>query len=135
MAITSILFSVVARDALELVAAAASSLLTAPFLVVDLSFLVGERGEDRARRLGAARHRASAIYTLMSTWKRGRCELHAHPERTALPLDLFLTEHRAQPALRVPGTAVFMTSTPTACRWCCCTTSSTTRCCTRRSCC
>ena len=48
---------------------------------------------------------------------------------------LFLDDVDATKPHRVPGTAVFMTSNPTARRPCCCTTSSTTRCCTSRSCC
>ena len=35
----------------------------------------------------------------MSTWKRGRMQLGAIQDAGALPLDLFLGGHRAQPAV------------------------------------
>ena len=107
MAITSLLFAVVARSrwhwSLWHVA-----LLTAAFLALDLSFLVAnvvkiEHGGWVPLVMGVA------VYTLMSTWKKGRAELYTlHAART-LPIDLFLQSLERTPVPRVPGTAVFMT--------------------------
>jgi KUP system potassium uptake protein len=53
---------------------------------------------------------AGLIYTVMSTWKKGR-ELVVDRLRAAeTPLDVFSREFTAHPPMRVPGTAVFMTA-------------------------
>ncbi len=52
---------------------------------------------------------AAVVFTLLSTWKKGR-EILAHQMSAAgLPLDLFLAEIARKNPHRVPGTAVFMT--------------------------
>jgi KUP system potassium uptake protein len=53
---------------------------------------------------------AIVVYTLMSTWKRGRAELYTIHTARALPMDLFLQSLERSAPPRVPGTAVFMTS-------------------------
>lgn len=53
-----------------------------------------------------------AIFTLMTTWKRGRAILRERLQDIALPMDLFLEDVGSHPRPRVPGTAVFMTSEP-----------------------
>ncbi|MFZ1326633.1 MAG: potassium transporter Kup [Candidatus Contendobacter sp.] len=55
---------------------------------------------------------AGAIFTLMITWKDGRKLLNRRLQENAMPLDLFLQSLNAGSTLRVPGTAVFLTSTP-----------------------
>ena len=50
------------------------------------------------------------IATLMVTWKRGRELLQGLMRQSSMPLDLLLTEIEGRPPIRVPGTAVFMTS-------------------------
>lgn len=61
---------------------------------------------------------AAAVYTLMSTWKRGRELLFRRLRERAIPLDILLADIAADPPIHVPGTAVFMTpnerSTPHA---------------------
>jgi KUP system potassium uptake protein len=110
MAITSVLFSVVARSRwnwpLPRVIA-----LTAAFLLMDLSFFSAnvikvEHGGWVPLML------AVGIYTLMSTWKRGRLQLGQIQDGSAMPIDTFLTSISRNPPVRVKGTAVFMTSTP-----------------------
>lgn len=55
---------------------------------------------------------AILIFTLMTTWKRGRRILMKRMRQQSQPIDEFLAEvHRLSP-VRVPGTAVFMTSDP-----------------------
>ncbi len=108
MAITSLLFAVVARARWNW-SLWHVGLLTAGFLTMDLAFLFAnvvkiEHGGWVPIVM------AIAVYTLMSTWKRGRADLHQlHAART-LPLDTFLHSLERSPPLRVPGTAVFMTS-------------------------
>jgi KUP system potassium uptake protein len=50
------------------------------------------------------------IYTLMSTWKRGRELLAEKLRASSLPLPLFLEDVKQNPPLRVRGTAVFLHS-------------------------
>jgi len=110
MAITSMMFGVVARSRwnwpLPRVIA-----LTALFLIIDLSFFLAnvikvEHGGWVPLML------AIGIYTLMSTWKRGRQQLGQIQDGNAMPLDTFLTSISRNPPARVKGTAVFMTSSP-----------------------
>jgi len=53
-----------------------------------------------------------AIFTLMTTWKRGRNILNEKLRSDAIDLRSFLESVFAQPPLRVPGTAVFLTAEP-----------------------
>jgi KUP system potassium uptake protein len=55
---------------------------------------------------------AAIVYTLMTTWKRGRTILSNILRRSSLPLDLFLRDVANRKPVRVPGTAIFMTSDP-----------------------
>ncbi len=52
------------------------------------------------------------VFTLLTTWKRGRILLMQRLSEDAMPLDLFIPSIEAAPPARVPGTAVFLTSTP-----------------------
>jgi KUP system potassium uptake protein len=52
------------------------------------------------------------IFTLMMTWKRGRAILNEKLRSDAIDLRSFLESVFAQPPLRVPGTAVFLTGEP-----------------------
>ena len=51
------------------------------------------------------------VFTIMTTWQRGRAELAAKFKEGTLPEELFLEDIKANPPTRVRGTAVFMTST------------------------
>jgi KUP system potassium uptake protein len=53
---------------------------------------------------------AIVLFTLMTTWKRGREILRERITDIALPLDTFLEDIGRKNVHRVPGTAVFMTS-------------------------
>ncbi|WP_454255850.1 potassium transporter Kup [Pseudomonas sp. Marseille-Q8238] len=50
------------------------------------------------------------LFTLMTTWKRGRQLLVERLDENALPLPLFISSIRSQPPHRVQGTAVFLTA-------------------------
>src|SRR5689334_13619287 len=50
------------------------------------------------------------VFTLLTTWKRGRSLLMRRLADEAMPLDLFIQSIEASPPTRVPGTAIFLTS-------------------------
>ncbi len=52
------------------------------------------------------------VFTLLTTWKRGRSILHARLAEETMPIDAFVESIAAAPPSRVPGTAVFLTNTP-----------------------
>jgi KUP system potassium uptake protein len=54
---------------------------------------------------------AAAVFTLMTTWKRGREILAKRLLEKTIPLKMLLADLAAEPPLRVPGTAVFMSGT------------------------
>ena len=108
MAITTILFAVVARSRFGWSRLSVAA-LTGVFLLVDLAFLLAnvikvEHGGWVPLVI------ALVIFTLMSTWKRGRALLGEMLQRGSLPLNLFLEDVERRRPPRVPGTAVFMTS-------------------------
>ncbi len=52
----------------------------------------------------------TALFILMTTWKRGRQLLVDRLDESAIPLPLFISSIRVQPPHRVQGTAVFLTA-------------------------
>ncbi|HVS26541.1 MAG TPA: potassium transporter Kup [Burkholderiales bacterium] len=56
----------------------------------------------------------AVVFTVMTTWRRGRLLTFASQKRTAVPLAPFLESLSAHPPIRVPGTAVFMAGDPEA---------------------
>lgn len=79
------------------------------FLVVDVAFVVAcavkiVDGGWFPLALGAA------VFTLLSTWQRGRELLQARTRMETMPLDLFIQSLFHAPPQRVEGTGVFMTS-------------------------
>lgn len=112
MLITTLLLFVVARQRWGWSWLAASA-LTVLFLIVDVAFfganiLKVPHGGWFPLVIGAG------IYTLMATWKRGREILKSRLEAQAIPLRMVLEDLEADPPHRVPGTAVYMVSTPDA---------------------
>ena len=110
MAISSILFFVVARSrwGWSLFQAGA---LAAGFLIIDLTLFSSNvpkivHGGWVPLAFGIA------LFTFMTTWKRGREILRDILRRGSLPLDLFLEDVERRQPHRVRGTAVFMTSEP-----------------------
>jgi KUP system potassium uptake protein len=83
--------------------------LTVAFLAVDLSFFGANivKFEEGGWVPMVA---AVAVFTLMSTWKRGRTLVAAMLRDAGLPLELFLDDVVRRKPVRIPGTAVFMTS-------------------------
>ena len=86
--------------------------LTAVFLIVDLAFFLGNvvKIEEGGWFPLAV---AVVVYTLMTTWSRGRARLGAIVRENTLPMELFLKDVARRKPPRVPGTAVFLTSDAT----------------------
>ncbi|HLU66438.1 MAG TPA: KUP/HAK/KT family potassium transporter, partial [Kofleriaceae bacterium] len=110
MVISSVLFYHLARGRWGW-SRRAAGLLVLGFLAVDIPLFAAN-----IEKLGAGGWFPLAIglavFTVMTTWKRGRSELSNKFKDATLPAELFLDDLRANPPPRVPGTAVFMTSTP-----------------------
>ena len=54
------------------------------------------------------------MFAIISTWRRGREVLLSRLKQQSIPLDIFLGSLLANPPTRVPGTAIFLTSTSNA---------------------
>jgi KUP system potassium uptake protein len=108
MAITSVLFYVVARSRWNWSLWHALPISLA-FLAIDVT-LFGANIIKIESGGWVPLAVALGIFTLMSTWKRGRGLLNQALHSGALPLDLFLGDVARRKPVRVPGTAVFMTS-------------------------
>ena len=85
--------------------------ITTPLLLIDLTFLASNslkipEGGWFPLLIGGL------VFTLLTTWKRGRGLLMKRLSDDAMPLDLFIQSIEASPPPRVPGTAIFLTSTP-----------------------
>ena len=88
-----------------------SILITTPLLLIDLVFLAANAlkiptGGWFPLMIGVL------VFTLLTTWKRGRSLLMRRLSEDAMPLDLFIQSIETSPPARVQGTAVFLTSTP-----------------------
>jgi KUP system potassium uptake protein len=110
MIITTLLFHAVTRDQWGWSRLRAGA-LTALFLVVDLAFFSANlvKIADGGWFPIVV---AIAIYTLMKTWSKGRQRLLAIVQENTLPIELFLQDVAKRKPVRVPGTAVFLTSNP-----------------------
>jgi KUP system potassium uptake protein len=108
MAITTLLFHRVMRD-LWRWPRWQSWPLTVAFMAVDLSFF-GSNIVKFEEGGWVPVVFAIGVFTLMSTWKQGRVVLGAMLRDAGLPLELFLDDVVRRKPIRIPGTAVFMTS-------------------------
>jgi len=106
MTITSIMFFVVASQRWQWNLGIVGALVGA-FLVVDLAFF-GANIVKVPHGGWFPLVAAAVVFTIMTTWKRGRRTLTQLLLSTALPVERFLEDIRRTPPLRVPGTAVFM---------------------------
>jgi KUP system potassium uptake protein len=106
MIITTILAYVVARDLLHWSVLLAGA-ITAGFLFGDLAFL-GANLFKIADGGWFPLLIATVVFTIMTTWRRGRKILNSRLREGALSPELFVTSLRGHAPVRVPGTAVFM---------------------------
>ncbi len=108
MLIDSMLIFVVMRRIWRWGTAIAAA-IAVPLALIDLSFLasnslkIPEGGWFPLVTGGV-------VFTLLTTWKRGRAVLMERLADDTMPLDLFIDSISASPPPRVPGTAVFLTS-------------------------
>ncbi|MDQ6886722.1 MAG: potassium transporter Kup [Gemmatimonadota bacterium] len=108
MVITTLLFYVIIRQRYGWSQLQALAFLI-PFLTIDVALLLANAVKV-AHGGWFPLAVALVIYTLMTTWKRGRELLHDILREQALPMDLFLEDVRRRNPARVPGTAVFMSA-------------------------
>jgi KUP system potassium uptake protein len=110
MVITTLLLHVVSREVWGW-SVLRATLMAAGFLVIDLAFFAANlvkipQGGWLPLLI------AAGIYTLMSTWKRGREILSKRLQEKSVPLNILMADLAADPPPRVPGTAVFMSGNP-----------------------
>jgi KUP system potassium uptake protein len=110
MAITTILFATLARTRWEWSWPQVIG-LAAAFLVVDLSFF-GSNAIKVAAGGWVPLAIGVMVFTLMTTWNRGRKIVQKLLVKGSLPIELFLADVAKRKPYRAPGTAVFMTSNP-----------------------
>jgi KUP system potassium uptake protein len=108
MAITTILFYVLARQRWNWSLLHAGS-IAAAFLFIDLAFFGANvlkivHGGWVPLAIGVC------VFTLMTTWYSGRKTVTRILTRQSFPMDMFLSNVAAGKPVRVPGTAIFMTS-------------------------
>ncbi|MGZ5433915.1 MAG: potassium transporter Kup, partial [Thermoanaerobaculia bacterium] len=112
MIITTMLAYVVARR-LRGWGRLAAGLVTLGFLIADAAFLTANYFKIAAGGWFPLLI-AGIVFTVMTTWRRGRELLSAKLREGALSPDLFIQSLGARPPIRVPGTAVFMHRNPDA---------------------
>jgi len=110
MSITTILFYMLARSRWNWNLFPALS-FAAFFLFIDLGFF-GSNALKIMHGGWVPIVIGLAIFTLMTTWYQGRRIVTKLLARASLPIDMFLKSVVEHKPLRVPGTAVFMTSDP-----------------------
>jgi KUP system potassium uptake protein len=86
-------------------------LVTGIFLTIDLAFF-GANVLKIAHGGWLPLLIGGVLFTLMTTWKKGRQLVAARLTARAIPIEEFLTDVEAAKPARVPGTAVFMTAQP-----------------------
>jgi len=110
MSITTILFYMLARERWNWSLLHALSFAVF-FLIIDLAFF----GSNALKMLHGGWVPiviGLAIFSLMTTWYQGRRIVLKLLTRASLPIDMFLKSVAEHKPVRVPGTAVFMTSDP-----------------------
>ena len=110
MGITTILFYLLARSRWNWSVKKAAG-ICGFFLIIDLAFFSANaikfvHGGWVPILIGIA------VFTLMTTWSKGRKIVQSLLARGSLPIDLFLADVARRKPYRAPGTAVFMTSNP-----------------------
>ncbi|MEQ1728281.1 MAG: potassium transporter Kup [Vicinamibacterales bacterium] len=112
MVITALLLHVVATERWGWPPALAY-VVTGIFLTIDLAFF-GANALKIAHGGWLPLVIGGVLFTLMTTWKKGRQIVSQRLMSRAMPLEEFVSGVREQPPARVPGTAVFMTAQPNA---------------------
>jgi KUP system potassium uptake protein len=79
------------------------------FLIVDFAFL-GANADKVVHGGWLPLVLGLAVFTIMSTWRRGRELVLRQLKQSGLALGPFITSVTSHPPLRVPGTAIFLTA-------------------------
>jgi KUP system potassium uptake protein len=108
MIITSLLFYTAMRQVWKWPLGAAIGLLVV-FLGIDLAFFTANVPKIASGGWFPLVFAAGGL-AIMTTWKRGRTLLSEQTESVSLPLKAFVMDTKITKPLRVPGTAVFMTT-------------------------
>jgi KUP system potassium uptake protein len=110
MVITTLMFAVMSREVWRW-SWTKVALVAGLFLSIDVPFFAANALKIRD---GGWVPLAIAIgvYILMATWKRGREILYSRLQERSIPWNLLVADLAADPPIRVPGTAVFMTGNP-----------------------
>jgi KUP system potassium uptake protein len=110
MTVTTLLFYVVTREGWQWSLATAVGVV-ALFLLFDVAFF----GANLPKVIEGGWFPlvvGVSVFTVLTTWKRGRAEVGRLLSEASLPLDVFLLDLAGQRPHRVEGTAVVMTSNP-----------------------
>jgi KUP system potassium uptake protein len=110
MTITSVMFTIVARERWRWSWLTAGA-LGGSFLIIDLAFL-GANIVKIPHGGWFPLAVAVVIFTVMTTWKRGRRAVARLLVSNARPIEQFLQDVASHPPIRVPGTAIFMNGNP-----------------------
>ncbi len=110
MVITTLLLHVVSREVWGW-SVWRATVLAGGFLLIDLAFF-GANLVKIPQGGWLPLLIAAGIYTLMSTWKTGRRILSKRLQEKSVPLNILMADLAADPPLRVPGVAVFMSGNP-----------------------
>ena len=108
MAITTILFHKIARSRWNW-SPLKAGLLAGTFLAIDLAFL-GSNATKIMHGGWVPLALGIVLYTLMTTWKRGRLLLRGLLEVRSLPIADFVATLDIRSMVKAKGTAIFMTS-------------------------
>src|SRR3989441_277073 len=109
MLITTLMFYVMSREVWRW-SIPRAALVAGMFLLMDVPFFAANMLKICYRGL-VPPGLALGVYTLMTTWKRGRGILAKRMLEKTVPLKMLLADLAAEPPIRVPGTAVFMYGT------------------------
>jgi KUP system potassium uptake protein len=110
MVITTLMFFIMSREVWGW-SVQRAVLVAACFLPIDVLFLIANSlkiPQGGWMPLVVA----VGIYALMGTWKTGRQILSKRLQEKSVPLKILMGDLAADPPLRVPGTAVFMSGNP-----------------------
>jgi KUP system potassium uptake protein len=109
MALTTVMFYVMSREVWGW-SFPRAALVSGLFLSMDLPFVAANALKIRDGGWVPLAI-AAGVFTLMTTWKRGREILAKRMQEKTVPLKLLLGDLAAEPPIRVPGTAIFMYGT------------------------
>ncbi|HMA38461.1 MAG TPA: potassium transporter Kup [Gemmatimonadales bacterium] len=110
MVMTTLMFYVMCREVWRW-SFARAAIVVGVFLAMDIPFLIANALKIRHGGW-VPLVTAAGIFLLMSTWKRGREILSRRLQEKSVPLTILMGDLAADPPLRVPGVAVFMSGNP-----------------------